>query len=346
MNAPETKQRVFDPMDYLRDLYEEIEPVYSYRVRTPEEHAEWAIQWRAKLIELLGGFPVQRAPLDPEIVETVEFDDYVRERVIFNSRANMSIPAYLLMPKERNGKIPGIVCLPGHGPGKNTIVGYTDDGMPRGDIGGYQNDFAIQAARRGYAALAIEQAAFGERNGQQPKQDGCHVPTVNALMLGLTMIGIRVWDARRALDYLVSRREVDADRIGVMGISGGGTTTLFSAAVEPRFRAAFVSGFLCTFRDSIMAMPHCVDNFVPGIVRWGEMYDVAALIAPRPLFAESGTNDGIFPVDAARFAVDRARRAWDVLGVPEQIGHEVFEGVHQFHGVGGFAFFEKWLKNG
>jgi hypothetical protein len=76
------------------------------------------------------------------------------------------------------------------------------------------------------------------------------------------------------------------------------------------------------------------------------MYDVAALIAPRPLFAESGTNDGIFPVDAARFAVDRARRAWDVLGVPEQIGHEVFEGVHQFHGVGGFAFFEKWLKNG
>ena len=177
----------------------------------------------------------------------------------------MSISAYLLMPKERNGKIPGIVCLPGHGPGKNTIVGYTDDGMPRGDIGGYQNDFAIQAARRGYAALAIEQAAFGERNGQQPKQDGCHVPTVNALMLGLTMIGIRVWDARRALDYLVSRREVDADRIGVMGISGGGTTTLFSAAVEPRFRAAFVSGFLCTFRDSIMAMPHCVDNFVRGI---------------------------------------------------------------------------------
>jgi hypothetical protein len=345
MNDSGTLTRAFDPMVYLTDLYDQTEPVYAYRATTPDEHAEWERQFRAKLIELLGGFPINKAPLNAEIVETVEFDDYVRERVIFDSRSNMSIPAYLLMPKNRTGRIPAIVCLPGHGPGKDTIVGYNDDGTARSEIGGYQNDFAIQAVRKGYAALAVEQASFGERQGDDERQRGCKVSSVNALMLGITMIGIRTWDARRALDYLLTRDEVDGDRIGVMGISGGGTTTLFSAATEPRFRAAFASGYLCTFRDSIMAMDHCVDNFVPGIIRWGEMNDVASLIAPRPFFAESGTKDNIFPVEAATKAWTRAKRAWDVLGASDRIGHEVFEGQHQFHGVGGFAFFEKWLKN-
>jgi hypothetical protein len=346
MAASEQQKRAFDPMVFLSEYYDEIEPIYSYNAKTPDEHAEWATQFRAKLIELLGGFPVEKAPLDPVVEEVVEFDDYTRERVVFNTRKNMSLPAYLLLPKNTSGKIPGIVCLPGHGPGKDTIVGYNDDGTPREEIGGYQNDFAIQAARRGYAALAIEQAAFGEREGVDERQKGCQVPSLDALMVGLTMIGIRVWDARRALDYLLTREEVDDDRIGVMGISGGGTTTVFSAAVEPRFKVAFPSGYLCTFRDSIMDMHHCVDNFVPGIIRWGEMYDVASLIAPRPLFAESGTLDTIFPVDATRKSVALARRAWDVLGVPEKIGHEVFEGEHQFHGVGGFEFLDKYLKNG
>ncbi len=344
MSEAQMKPRAFDPMDYLRAQYDATTPALSYDATTPDEHRAWESRTRAKIIELLGGFPDEKSPLDPEIVETVEFDDYIRERVIFNTRPGMSIPTYLLLPKNRSGKIPGIVCLPGHGPGKDTIVGYTDEGEPRGEIGGYQNDFAIQAARKGYAALAIEQAAFGERNAVDERQSGCNVPTLNALMLGATMIGIRTWDAIRSLDYLLTRDEVDGDRIGVMGISGGGTTTLFSAATEPRFRAAFVSGYLCSFRHSIMDMHHCVDNFVPGIIQWAEMYDIAALIAPRALFAESGTLDSIFPIDAARNAVAKARRAWETLGVPEKIGHEVFEGEHQFHGVGGFEFFATHLK--
>ena len=80
-----------------------------------------------------------------------------------------------------------------------------------------------------------------------------------------------------------------------MGISGGGTCTLFSAALEPRIRAAMVSGYLNTFRDCIMSVSHCIDNYVPGILNWAEMYDVAGLVAPRPLFAESGEKDDIFP---------------------------------------------------
>ncbi len=338
-----TKPRTFDPMTYLALVYESIEPEFSYRATTAAEHATWEAAFRERLLELLGGFPAERVPLEPEVQEIVEFPDYTRVRVVFNTRPLMSVPAYLLLPKNMEGKIPGIVCLPGHGPGKDTIVGFNDDGTPRPDIGGYQADFAVQAARRGYAALAIEQLAFGERNSENEKATGCSVPSLDALMVGMTMIGLRVWDARCAADYLQTLPEVDPDRIGVMGISGGGTTTLFTAAVDTRFRAAFASGYLCSFRDSIMAMSHCVDNFVPRIIQSGEMYDVAALIAPRAFFAESGTEDSIFPIDASTDAHKKASRAWQVLGKPEMTGHEVFEGEHQFWGKKAFDFLAKWL---
>jgi len=343
MAKPRTRPRTFDPMAYLQAVYDSTTPKYRYSARTPQEHAVWERKLRRKLIELLGGFPTEKEPLAPEVVEVVEYPDYVRERVIVNTRPLMSVPAYLLLPKRRRGRIPGIVCLPGHGPGKNTIIGYDDNGYPRREIGGYQNDFAIQAVRHGYAALAVEQLAFGERNSADLKAQGCHVPTMNAQMLGLTMINLRVWDARRALDYLQTRNEVDAGRIGVMGISGGGTTTLFTMAIDKRFKAALVSGYLCTFRDSIMAMSHCVDNFIPGIVPYAEMYDIAALAAPRALFAENGTRDGIFPVDAAKYAYKNARKAWEVLGAPEKVEQEIFEGEHQFWGKGAFEFLRKWL---
>lgn len=343
MLKPQTHARTFDPMVYLNARYDGTTPRYRYSARTADEHAIWERRLRRKLIELLGGFPKEKEPLAPEVVEIVEFPDYVRERVIFNTRPLLSVPAYLLLPRKRHGKLPAVVCLPGHGPGRNTIIGYDDSGAPRSELGGYQNDFAIQAVRHGYAALAIEQLAFGERSSADPKVQGCHVPTMNAQMLGLTMIGLRVWDARRALDYLQTRPEVDRDRIGVMGISGGGTTTLFSMAIEKRFKAAVVSGYLCSFRHSIMAMDHCVDNFVPGVIPYAEMYDIAALAAPRAFFAESGTRDSIFPVDAAKHAYQMARKAWQVLGAPERVGQEIFEGEHQFWGKGAFAFLKKWL---
>ena len=346
MAIPETPSqtpRTFDSLAYLRDVYDQTTPSLGYSARNTEEHAKWERRLRQKVVELIGGFPRHKEPLAPEIVEEVEFPDYIRQRVIFNTRPKMSIPAYLLLPKAAPKQIPGIVCLPGHGPGKDTIVGYDDDGNPREEIGGYQNDFAIQAARNGYAALAVEQLAFGERNAEEERNRGCAVPTTNAFMLGLTMVGLRVWDAMRAVDYLISRDDVDSNRIGVMGISGGGTTSLWTAAIDTRIKAAMVSGYMCTFKDSIMAMPHCVCNFVPGIVQYAEMYDIAALIAPRGLFVESGTKDGIFPLPAVDEAMEKARRAWDVLGAPEKIDREVFEGEHSFHGVKGFEFLAKYL---
>jgi len=163
-------------------------------------------------------------------------------------------------------------------------------------------------------------------------------------MLGETMTGWRVWDAMRALDYMVTRPEVDPQRLATMGISGGGMTSLFTACLDTRVQVAVVSGYLNTFRDSILAVNHCVDNYVPGLLKVVEMPDMAGLIAPRALFAESGTKDPIFPLPAFEQAVARLREIYAAFGVPERFGWEVFEGDHQFHGVGAFAFLKKYLS--
>jgi hypothetical protein len=129
-----------------------------------------------------------------------------------------------------------------------------------------------------------------------------------------------------------------------VGISGGGTCTLFSAALEPRIKAALVSGYLNTFRDSIGSLAHCIDNYVPGILAWAEMYDIAGLIAPRALFVESGRKDDIFPVEASVSSVNNVRAMYEVFGAGDAVAQEVFNEDHQFWGKAGIPFLSRSLR--
>jgi dienelactone hydrolase len=164
-----------------------------------------------------------------------------------------------------------------------------------------------------------------------------------ALLVGETMIAWRVWDVMRTLDYIATRAELDSSRVGLMGISGGGTVTVFSTAVEPRIRVAMVSGYLNTFRDSVGSLAHCIDNYVPGILNWAEMYDVAGLIAPRPLFVESGEKDNIFPIAASVESFKRVRDIYTVFGAADRVEQEVFPGEHSFWGKRGVPFLARHL---
>jgi hypothetical protein len=236
-----------------------------------------------------------------------------------------------------------MICIPGHGRGVDDLVGIDDQGRDRTDKSGYQHDFAIQMAEAGIAAVAIEPMGFGCRrdplNARRGlTQKGCEPIAGGALMLGQTVIGWRVWDIMRTIDYIATRPDLDASRVGCMGISGGGTATLFAAALEPRLRVAMVSGYLNTFRDSIGSLAHCVDNYVPGILNWAEMSDIAGLIAPRPLFVESGEKDNIFPVNASVESFRAAREIYRVFGAEDRIEQEVFPGEHTFWGKRGIPF--------
>jgi dienelactone hydrolase len=166
------------------------------------------------------------------------------------------------------------------------------------------------------------------------------------MLIGQTLLGWRVWDVMRTIDYIETRADLDSRRVGCMGISGGGTVTVFASALEPRIRAALVSGYLNTFRDSISSIVHCTDNYVPGILQWAEMHDVAGLIAPRPLFIESGEKDNIFPVAASVASFNAVRDIYAAFGATDRVDQEVFPDAHAFHGQRGIPFLARHLGAG
>lgn len=348
VNEQEALQGVnTDPVLWTRQQYASAPLQLTFRANDRTQAEAWQKQLRAKLVELIGAFPVP-TPLKPRSIETRKLNGFVREMFVFESRPGVGVVAYLLTPVTNRRPFPVIICVPGHGRGVDDIVGIDEQGNERTDKPGYQHDFAIQVVEHGVAALAIEPMGFGHRRDPITEEKGplataCQPAAGSALLFGATMIGWRVWDVMRAIDWIETRPDLDASRVGCMGISGGGTCTLFSSALDTRIRAAFVSGYLNTFRDSIMSVSHCMDNYVPGILNWAENYDVAALIAPRPFFSEGGTRDPIFPIAATRESFSRVKKVYEVFGVPGAAQQEIFEGEHEFHGVQGLPFLVKSL---
>jgi dienelactone hydrolase len=340
--------RQFDPVAFARDLYANAPRRLRFQARTRGQAESWQQSLRAKLIELLGGFPATRAPLRPQVLETRSFAAYRREKIIFDSRPGVTVLAYVLQPVRASAPAPVMICVPGHGRGVDDIVGIDEAGHDRIDKSGYQHDFAVQVAEAGVAAVAIEPMGFGCRRDPRNaarglSQKACDPAAGGALMLGQTLIGWRVWDVMRTIDYIATRSDLDGNRVGCMGISGGGTATLFAAAVEPRLRVAMVSGYLNTFADSVGSLNHCMDNFVPGILNWAEMHDIAGLVAPRPLFVESGELDNIFPIEASKQSVGHLRAIYDSFGAADRIEHEQFPADHSFWGKRGIPFVLKHL---
>jgi len=339
--------RNFDTLAFSESLYKQCKPSLTFAARSLKEARTWQCKLRRVVRRLLGGSR-EPVPLRPEIIATKEFPTYIRETVYFDSCRDLSVFGYMLVPKTFTAPGPVVICCPGHGRGCDEIVGIQADGSQRKEYGEYQKDFALQCVDNGIAAFALELVGFGHRRDvaavkRGPGASSCQPASGAALLFGETMAGWRVHDVTRTLDYLLTRPEVDARRIGVMGISGGGTVLLYAAALDLRIRAAVLSGSFNTYRASIMSISHCIDNYVPGILRYAEMYDVAGLIAPRPLFVESGTQDSIFPIEATKFAFRKLSHIYRVFGAADRIGLEVFEGEHQFWGKGAFSFLKRVL---
>jgi dienelactone hydrolase len=137
---------------------------------------------------------------------------------------------------------------------------------------------------------------------------------------------------------------VDPDRLGMVGLSQGGTCTLFLAAWDERVRAAVVSGYLNQWEVcATIGWNMCGSQVLPGLARQVSHLDLGALIAPRALLVETGTEDNIFPVDAARRTMASLADVFTALGVGDRLEHDVFEGGHKWHGERAYPFLERWL---
>jgi dienelactone hydrolase len=339
----------FDPLAWLNRQYESAPLRLTFRASNRRQAEAWQAELRAKVVELVGGFP-ERHPLNPRTLEIREFPGYRREKVIFESRPGCGVFAYLLTPKEGRAPHPVVICHPGHGRGADDLIGLGGDPRNRPSWLTYQHDYALRLPALGLAAVVIEPIAFGLRRDAVTKKNGpdawaCQPVAAAALLFGKTMIGWRALDVMRTVDWIETREDLNSSRLGVVGISGGGTAALFSAALEKRIRAVMVSGYLNTFRASIMSLSHCIDNYIPGILNWAEMYDIAGLIAPRPLFAESGTLDDIFPIEGFRTSLARVQKIYEMFGASAALDHEIFEGEHDFRGTRGIPFLAAHLHD-
>ena len=203
-------------------------------------------------------------------------------------------------------------------------------------------DFALFFAEHGYVTIAPIQRGWDETAASVDKNEsGCERMVLNSFLTGMTPVGLRCWDASRLIDFLQTQPCVDSTRIGAAGLSGGGMVALFWSALEPRVKLAMDAGYFCSFKDSIYSIYHCLCNCVPDMMEWGEMSDVAALIAPRPLLVISGTEDPIFPIKATRKAYAELEKVYGLLGAGRNLEKDFFGGGHAWSNRKTLAFLEK-----
>ena len=312
----------------------------------------WQHTLRAQVTALLGGFPADRCPLDPHTIRTSETDAFTQQLVVIQTQPGEYMPVYVLIPHAPAPALHPIIAVHGHGTGGARLVIGAPDTPAEADVMHALNyGYARALAERGYLVFAPVLRAMAERMEDPALSEmldpawhaSCYAAGLTALLCGQTLLGLRVLDLMRLVDYIGTRPEPLSGRLGCVGLSGGGTVTLFGAALDARIDCAVVSGYLNTFRDSIMAIRHCGCNYVPGIARYAEIADVAGLIAPRPLFVESGGRDPIFPIAGANRAYADLAAIYACFGAEDRLGRVVFDGEHAWHGPESYAWLDRWL---
>ncbi len=314
---------------------------------------KWQASLRAAVWSLLGVSPGQICSPSPQILDLHEEERFTIQTVAIQTQPGEYMPCYVLIPRQpANTPLKPVIALHGHGSrGASAIVMAPQDQAGAEFNQRLNYDYAGQLAESGFMVFAPELRGFGARmealefrEGEDPEWiSSCHAVSVDALLLGKTLLGMRVLDVICLIDYIETWVEVASQPLGCVGFSGGGMVALFSAALDERISCAVVSGYFNTFRDSIMAIRHCICNYVPGIARVAEMADIAGLIAPRPLLIESGTQDLIFPHSAVQQAFIELQKIYAHFSAADNLALDVFEGEHRWGGQAVTAWLERWL---
>ena len=291
---------------------------------------DWQQKLRRKLRTMLGTFPVQRTPLNIRSLWKRDHELGTIEKIVLTTEPGADAPGYVCIPKNVEPPYQWMICVQGHSTGMHNSIAVEFEDETKPMTVEPDRDFAIGCLRRGIAALCIEQRSLGERSPNPPAPD-CTIGATRSLLLGRTLIGERVLDVDRAIDYLETRGDVDMGSLGVMGNSGGGTTSMFAAATLPRIRFAMPSCYFCTFEDSILSVYHCVCNYVPGLYGVAEMSDIMGLFAPRPLVIVAGETDEIFPIKAVRRSFRELQAIYKAAGAESRCHLVVGSEGHRFY---------------
>ena len=318
----------------------------------------WQKKARAKLTSLLGLQHFKRCAPSAKKLRSVQLDGLTREEWLFQSERDVWVPFYLFVPEQRAAKTPLIVCPHGHGSaGKWAPGGRHDVAEMPAVIARYNYDYGLALARLGFITACPDARGFGERREPSRQNDravpslltseSCHELTLAGAPLGLTVQGMWTWDLIALLDLLSRDRRIDAGRIGCAGFSGGGLQTLNLAAIDTRVKAAVISGYFYGVREALLVMnSNCMCNLVPGLWEHFDVGDIAALIAPRALCVETGSDDfhnGRSKLANVRSQVAVARKLFTALSAGGNFEHVVFKGPHRWDGTEAIPWLQRML---
>lgn len=296
---------------------------------------------QAKLKGMLGLAPEPpRGDLRVEARGTVERPDFLIEKIVYQSMPGLYVTANLYRPKNPVGRSPAILYVCGHSR-------VEKDGVIHGSKAHYQHHAAWFAAN-GYVCLIVDTLELGEVPGEH------HGVSAKGrrwwISRGYTPAGVEAWNGVRAIDYLVSRPDVDPGRIGVTGRSGGGATSWWIGAIDDRVAAVCPVAGITDLQDHVVngvVEGHCDCMYFVNTERWDDTM-LAALVAPKPLLIENTDKDPIFPEAGVRRIYEQVGRVYDWYGARDRLSLIVGKGGHvdsEELRHPAFAFFEKWLKN-
>ena len=293
----------------------------------------WQKKFRADLKDILGLTELEKQykGFVPK-VEQIDCEDLgyaTRERWRIWTEPTMIIPFIIVRPKGELKNAPLFIATQGHDDNPELYSGVYRDEEERVYIYDEGRDLALQAAKRGYIAINPTTRGFGqtlhEESIRKKYGDSCKYYMLRGVMVGRTIIGDRVWDVMRLIDWALENLPIDKDKIVVCGNSGGGTMALYSAAVDQRIALSSPSCCFSTFEASIGAMSHCPCNYIPDIMSLCNMGDIAGLIAPRKLLIVNGVKDDIYPIGPARDEFRTVQNVYNALRAGENC--EMYEGA-------------------
>ena len=339
----------------------------------------WKQTARAKVFELLHYSPLRCNPA-AEVVERIDCGDFVREKVYFNTTPAIRVPAYLLIPKDARKRLPAIVALHDHGGyylwGKEKLVETENDppAMKNWRKTYYgDNSVASVLARQGYVVLVIDMFYWGERrmlldnDPAEWRERPANISTERIAAFnqrasqseqlvgrtifsaGFTWPGVMFWDDIRSVDYLVTRPEVDPNRIGCVGLSVGGLRSAHLAALDDRIKAAVAVGWMASFPAQLQrhvrnTIGHT--KVVPGLYRYLDYPDVASLAMPAALLVINGSKDGLFEAKGVSAAFDKLAKCYRKAGIPERVKTSLYDAPHEFNSQmqeEAWAWLKRWV---
>lgn len=325
---------------------------------SPEEYYAWKREVRNRLGTVLGLDKMERCEAAPRLVETTRGEGYLREKVLIQTEPDVWMPFYVLIPE---GLQPGQKCrcvIAPHGHesgGKLSIAGRGDIPAIARQIQVYGYTYGLDLVKRGYMVFCPDARGFGERREWTLQKDDtfsflnstCAELNHVAISLGMTLAGMWVWDLQRLIDYIQTREDCDGTKLACAGLSGGGYQSLLLAAMDDRVNCVVTSGYFYGVRDSLLKLSNnCACNYVPGLWNLVDMGDIGALVAPRALMVETGTNDplnGERGVGNVAEQVEITAKAYEILGVPEKLSWHTFSGAHRWDGATAYDFIDRYI---